>query len=70
MQMSVTCYDRPLIELERQQQEEADWLANLPVCSNCGEPIQDEHYYVINDENICPECMNNDFRVENDALEQ
>jgi len=31
----------------------------LPVCSECGEHIQDEFCFEINDEIICEECMNN-----------
>lgn len=33
------------------------WLATLPVCSECHEPIQDETCYEINDELICVGCL-------------
>lgn len=37
------------------QQEEA--IEMLPECSVCGEHIQDEQCYQINDELICEACM-------------
>lgn len=42
------------------------WLAELPVCDVCDNPIQDEHLYLINDEFICPECLERDFRKDTD----
>lgn len=42
----------------RQQQA----LEQLPRCSECDNPIQDDYYYEINDEVICTECLNRDFR--------
>ena len=38
------------------------YLESLPVCERCGEPIQDEHLYLINDEFVCQECLDRDFR--------
>ena len=46
---------------EREQQKK---LAELPVCAVCGEPVQDDHFYLINDEVICPECLDAEFRKE------
>lgn len=37
-------------------------LQKLPKCSVCGEPIQDDYCYVVNDEPVCDACMNRDFR--------
>ena len=42
---------------EWQEAERERWLAKLPVCSECGEPIQDEFCYEINGEYICDSCM-------------
>ena len=42
------------------EQEEA--LAKLPKCGCCQEYIQDEYFYLINDENICVHCMNEYYR--------
>ena len=32
-------------------------LDRLPTCTNCGEYIQDDYYYEINEEYLCEECM-------------
>ena len=39
------------------------FISKLPKCSECGERIQSEHCYEINDELICPTCMNDNHRV-------
>jgi formylmethanofuran dehydrogenase subunit E len=39
------------------QAELDNWLEKRPVCSICGEHIQDEECYLVNDEYICIECM-------------
>lgn len=39
---------------EAEQQKERD---KLPKCYECGEPIQDEVCYELNDELICPKCL-------------
>ena len=44
-------------------------LQRLPVCNVCGEPIQDEHFYLINDENICLECMEYNFKKRTEDFE-
>ena len=46
-------YDR---EMERRR-------ARRPVCSNCGEHIQDEEAYLINSEFICQKCLDNEFKI-------
>lgn len=43
-----------------EQQETA--LAKLPECSECGQPIQDEFCFEINDELICNRCMRDNHR--------
>lgn len=37
--------------------EQEDALALLPMCADCGERIQEEQCFVINDEPICESCM-------------
>ncbi len=59
------CCD-PLDAFNRRDAEEAEWLASLPVCDLCGEPIQDEYYYEIEGKEVCPECLNYHFRKEVD----
>lgn len=56
--------DDPLKDFENHEREQAKRLERLPKCANCGEPIQDEFYYEINDEPICQECLDRDFRKE------
>ena len=34
----------------------------LPVCSECGESIQDDYYFFINDEILCEECLITNYR--------
>ena len=58
--------DDPVRDFERYDADREDELANLPVCDICDEPIQDEHYYIINGDNICPLCLEACFRVRND----
>ena len=58
--------DDPLIDFERHDREQAKQLERLPVCERCGEPIQDDHLYLINDEFVCPECLERDFRKDTD----
>ena len=33
-----------------------------PQCTTCGEHIQDEHLFIINDEFVCTECLIREFR--------
>lgn len=42
--------------------ERAEAEKELPVCSECGEPIQDDYYYFINDEILCEECLITNYR--------
>ena len=46
------------------ERNEERYMARLPVCSYCGRPVQEDYYYRINDELICPDCMEHCFRVE------
>lgn len=54
--------DNPLSDFERHERRQQKWLDSRPVCDNCDEPIQEDHYYLINGDNICPHCMETDFR--------
>ena len=47
------------LEHDRQREEE---LNKLPVCDSCGEHIQEEYCYVINDDYICESCMEENKR--------
>lgn len=54
--------DDPAADFDRWDAEQEAELEKLPVCSYCDLPIQDEYFYEINDEVICEECLNQNFR--------
>lgn len=37
-------------------------LAQFPTCEWCDKTIQDDYFYIINDESICEECLRQNFR--------
>lgn len=45
--------------------EEDRYLEGLPTCEICGEKIQDEYYYDINNTIMCESCMNELHRKDN-----
>lgn len=51
-------YDRWVRHDAEQQRQ----LQKLPVCTYCGEPVQDDYLYLINDEIMCMDCLNDHFR--------
>ena len=64
--MSLFYTSDPVADFERHDREQAKRLAERPRCDICDQPIQDEHYYLINGDNVCPECLNNEFRKDID----
>nr|DAL88883.1 MAG TPA: hypothetical protein [Caudoviricetes sp.] len=54
--------DDPIADAERYAAEQDRRLDKLPVCCECGEPIQDDFCYEINDDLICEGCMNTYYR--------
>jgi formylmethanofuran dehydrogenase subunit E len=54
--------DNPVADFDRYDREETKRLSRLPVCAECGEPIQDEICYEINGEFICPECLDDNHK--------
>ena len=50
--------DDPTADFERHSADQERQLDKLPECCECGQKIQDEFCYEINDELICPNCMN------------
>lgn len=59
-------YDR-WSEHDRQQEEA---LEKLPECDYCGEHIQDDYCFMINDEIICEKCLKDNFRKATEDLIQ
>lgn len=58
--------DDPLMDFERHDREQTKRLESLPKCDICCNPIQDDHYYQINGDNVCLECLENEFRKDVD----
>lgn len=54
--------DNPVRDAERHQADQDRELERLPVCCFCDNPIQNEHFYEINGEAICPDCLENYFK--------
>jgi formylmethanofuran dehydrogenase subunit E len=48
---------------EAQDVERERRRARRPVCSRCGEHIQEEEAYLIEGAFICQKCMEQDFKV-------
>lgn len=42
----------------------------LPVCTCCGNPIYEDHYYLIDEETLCEDCLNDLFRKSTDGYEE
>ena len=49
---------------ESHDTEQAKQMDKLPECEYCGEKIQDEYAYYIDDCWICEDCMKENFRRE------
>lgn len=54
--------DDPVSDYNRYQEEKDNQLQKFPKCSICDYHIQDDYLYEINDELICEECLNDNFR--------
>ncbi len=54
--------DEPLKDFDRYDADQQAKLDKLPKCSDCGKSIQDEHFYLINDEAICQNCLDSNYR--------
>jgi formylmethanofuran dehydrogenase subunit E len=54
--------DDPVADFRRHDARQQAELKKLPVCSECGQPIQDYICYEINGELICPDCMEQNHR--------
>lgn len=51
---------------EWHERERERRLAERPVCDICDQPIQDDYFYLINGDQVCPDCLENEFRKEVD----
>lgn len=57
----------PLDCFDRYEADQSEELEKLPVCSECGEPIQDDFCYQIDGDLICEKCMDR-FHVSTDRF--
>lgn len=56
--------DEPLEDFIRYENELDKIQALLPTCCECGEKIQDDYLYEINDMTVCEECLENNYKKE------
>lgn len=54
--------DDPAADFDRYDSDQSEELENLPTCSCCEEPIQQETAVYINDEWICDGCIEEYYR--------
>ena len=60
--------DDPVADFDRWDAEQNKQLERHPRCADCDNHVQDDHYYLINDEVICPACIEA-YRREVDVYE-
>lgn len=54
--------DDPVADFHSYDAELEAELQKLPECDYCGETIRTDYFYLVNDDIICPGCMNKHFR--------
>lgn len=52
----------PIADFHRYDAEQQQKLSELPVCSDCYEPIQGEHYFEFDCYFYCEDCLVNNHR--------
>lgn len=50
--------------------EQQRQLSKCPKCVECGEPIQDEYCYCIDNELLCSDCMDDHYKVSTEDYER
>ena len=58
----------PIADFHRHDAEQEDRLKDLPECSECGNPIQDEHYYEFDCYFYCENCVCDNHRKSTDSF--
>lgn len=53
--------DDPLLDFDRHQADEEEWLMSRPVCDDCKEHIADDEAYHNNGIWICRSCFENNL---------
>jgi formylmethanofuran dehydrogenase subunit E len=59
----------PIRDAMRHDAESERWLSSRPRCCECGEYIQDEHYYDFHDRFLCEQCLEENHRRFTDDYE-
>lgn len=54
--------DDPIADFYAWDAEQYEAEQRLPKCAYCGEPILDDVCYEINDELICPDCLDREHK--------
>ena len=47
----------PDSDFEAVERDYDEWLATRPKCRECGQPIEDDHYYFFWGVKYCPACV-------------
>lgn len=68
--MAFSWTDDPVRDAECYAAEQDRALERCPKCTICGDPIQDEHLYLINDEFVCQACLDRDFKKSTEDYEE
>lgn len=64
----MSIYDIPEVDLTPPNLPEGE--QKYPICSCCKELIKDKHYYFINDEDFCQECLDQNFKLRTEDFPQ
>ena len=54
--------DSPARDWDSYCAAQAEEQGPLPVCCECNEEIETDYLYCINDEYICPDCLERNYR--------
>ena len=54
--------DDPVADAERHMRALDAQLEKHPRCAECGHHIQDDECYEINEQLICPKCLNRNYK--------
>lgn len=49
--------DDPISDFAACDEECQEWLGSLPKCGHCGAPIEDNTFFVIEEKNVCRDCL-------------
>lgn len=55
--------DDPAMDEIRHMEQKEEMLDRHPRCDICGARIQDDHFYIIDGDQYCKECMEENFMV-------